>query len=76
MDAAYDHIQEQSFPDDKDSQPKAPAGTGQQQSAQASINADLQEAYKAFSNSPWGVRIGGFFGAVAKQVRERPLHTS
>lgn len=64
MDAAYDHIQEQSFPDDDEKKPQSPTG-----SQDPSINAEFKEAYKAFSNSPWGARIGGFFGAVAKQVR-------
>jgi len=35
----------------------------------SSLEADLQEAYKAFSASPWGAKIGGFLGTVVKQVR-------
>lgn len=67
MDAAYDHIQEQSFPDDEDNGRRPKDGSNDTQPS--SINADFQEAYKAFSNSPWGARIGGFLGSVAKQVR-------
>jgi hypothetical protein len=68
MDLAYDHIQESTFPEEhSESQPgdKKPA-------PQASLNADLQDAYRAFSSSPWGARIGGFFGSVVKQVCECP----
>ncbi|KAJ9640526.1 hypothetical protein H2199_006065 [Coniosporium tulheliwenetii] len=61
MDVAYDHIQEETFPDDpegkrNDNGPKSP-----------SLNTEFQEAYKAFSSSPWGTRLGGFFGTVKKQ---------
>jgi hypothetical protein len=60
MDLAYDHITEDGYAK-KTEEPK----TTQPQST---LNEDLQDAYKAFSNSPWGARIGGFFGTVAKQV--------
>ncbi|OHE91668.1 BSD domain-containing protein [Colletotrichum orchidophilum] len=69
MDLAYDHIQESSLPKDADkktSDAKDPK-TGQPQS---SLNADLQEAYKAISSSPWGMRIGGFLGSAVKQGQE------
>jgi hypothetical protein len=59
MDLAYDHITEDGYAK-KTEEPK----TTQPQST---LNEDLQDAYKAFSNSPWGARIGGFFGTVAKQ---------
>lgn len=65
MDIAYDHIQESNFPEEhSDSQQpgdKKPA-------PQPSLNEDFQDAYRAFSSSPWGARIGGFFGTVVKQV--------
>lgn len=64
MDLAYDHILESSLPDEEKQKP------GQQS---ASLNEDLQDAYRAFSNSPWGSRIGGFFGSVVKQVRSPSL---
>jgi len=65
MDLAYDHIQEQSYPKDQETAPSE----DKKVDPQSSLNADLQGAYKAFSTSPWGVRIGGFFGSVVKQVR-------
>ncbi|KAL6874965.1 hypothetical protein J3F83DRAFT_712903 [Trichoderma novae-zelandiae] len=62
MDLAYDHIQEEAVKN---------AGEGGEvpkpEDAQASLNSDIQEAYKAFSASPWGAKIGGFFGNVIKQ---------
>ena len=63
MDLAYDHIAEESLPKDEEGQSsKAAAETD------SSINADFQAAYSAFSSSPWGARLGGFFGSVVKQV--------
>ena len=61
MDLAYDHIQEEALsPEDaKNKQEKQPETT---------LNADFQEAYKAISSSPWGAKLGGFFGSVVKQV--------
>ncbi|TVY62278.1 BSD domain-containing protein [Lachnellula suecica] len=60
MDLAYDHITEEAFTPDakKDSQEKQPEST---------LNADYQAAYKAISSSPWGAKLGGFFGSVVKQ---------
>jgi len=64
MDLAYDHIQEEAFPEEpSDSQEKKPETT---------LNSDFQEAYKAISSSPWGARLGGFFGSVVKQVTKTP----
>ena len=31
------------------------------------LNTEFQEAYKSFSASPWGARLGGFFSDVKKQ---------
>lgn len=69
MDIAYDHIQESTFPEEHSDSPsgdKKPA-------PQSSLNDDLQDAYRAFSSSPWGARIGGFFGSVVKQVCDSHL---
>jgi hypothetical protein len=64
MDLAYDHIQEEAFPEEpSDTQEKKPETT---------LNSDFQEAYKAISSSPWGARLGGFFGSVVKQVIKTP----
>lgn len=62
MDYAYDHVQESTLPEEgSDNSKKA-------EQQQGSLNTDFQEAYKAISSSPWGARLGGFFGSVAKQV--------
>lgn len=62
MDLAYDHIQEEALqPDQNKEKSTQPAPT---------LNADFQEAYKAISSSPWGAKLGGFFGSVVKQVRD------
>ena len=66
MDIAYDHIQESNFPEEH-SDSESPSGD-KKPAPQASLNDDLQDAYRAFSSSPWGARIGGFFGTVVKQV--------
>lgn len=66
MDLAYDHIQEEAYPKDRDESSKEAAKPDENQS---SLNTDIQDAYKAFSASPWGARIGGFLGNVVKQVR-------
>ncbi|KAI9650859.1 hypothetical protein NHQ30_000894 [Ciborinia camelliae] len=59
MDLAYDHIQEEALQPDQNKEKSAqPAPT---------LNADFQEAYKAISSSPWGAKLGGFFGSVVKQ---------
>ena len=63
MDLAYDHIQEEAY-----KIPEEPGESSKQEDAQTSLNSDIQEAYKAFSASPWGAKIGGFFGNVIKQV--------
>lgn len=64
MDLAYDHIVEESLPKEDDGKRKA---SGAEQTQQ-SLNDEIQDAYKAFSASPWGAKIGGFFGTVVKQV--------
>lgn len=66
MDVAYDHIQENSYPKGNE-EGKQEAGA-QEKAEQPTLNEDFQEAYKALSASPWGSRIGGFFGNVVKQV--------
>jgi hypothetical protein len=69
MDLAYDHIVEESLPKEEDGKRNKAAGSAEQ--TQNSLNAEFQDAYKAFSASPWGARLGGFFGNVVKQVRVR-----
>lgn len=71
MDLAYDHIVEESLPKEDDGR-RREGGSGAEQTQQ-SLNAEFQDAYKAFSASPWGAKIGGFFGNVVKQVRGFPF---
>jgi hypothetical protein len=61
MDLAYDHIQEEALSPDEASEKK-------DKQAETTLNSDFQEAYKAISSSPWGAKLGGFFGSVVKQV--------
>lgn len=67
MDLAYDHIVEESLPKEEDGKRNKTSGSAEQ--TQNSLNAEFQDAYKAFSASPWGAKLGGFFGNVVKQVR-------
>ncbi|KAH7346587.1 hypothetical protein BKA65DRAFT_537232 [Rhexocercosporidium sp. MPI-PUGE-AT-0058] len=60
MDLAYDHIQEQALAPENEAEK-------QQKKPESTLNSDFQEAYKAISSSPWGARLGGFFGNVVKQ---------
>lgn len=62
MDLAYDHIQEEALA------PEQAAEKKEKQAETTTLNSDFQEAYKAISSSPWGARLGGFFGSVVKQV--------
>jgi hypothetical protein len=66
MDSAYDHIQEESYPQDPTKQ--QPGGDSTHQETANNFNAEIQDAYKAISSSPWAARLGGFFGTVKKQV--------
>lgn len=61
MDIAYDHIQEEVLSPDE-----AAKKEGENQK-QGNLNSEFQEAYKSFSASPWGARLGGFFSDVKKQ---------
>jgi hypothetical protein len=62
MDLAYDHIQEEAL------SPEEHAEKQEQKPETTTLNSDFQDAYKAISSSPWGARLGGFFGSVVKQV--------
>lgn len=63
MDLAYDHIQEQALAPENEAEK-------QEKKPESTLNSDFQEAYKAISSSPWGARLGGFFGNVVKQVTD------
>lgn len=71
MDVAYDHIQEETFPDD-DGRDKAAQPSRAPGESSKDFNTEVQEAYQAISNSPWAARIGGLWGTVKKQARSRP----
>lgn len=60
MDVAYDHIQEEILTPEEATE-----------RANRGINSEFQEAFKAVSASPWGAKLGGFFGQVKKQVRSK-----
>lgn len=62
MDVAYDHIQEEALSPDEIA--KKESGEKQKNS---NLNAEFKEAYKSFSASPWGAKLGGFFSDVRKQ---------
>lgn len=65
MDIAYDHITEETFASDR-----TPTPTPQKAGAPSSkpnLNTEFQETFRAFSNSPWGVKLGGLWGNVRKQ---------
>ena len=72
MDLAYDHIQEEALSPDQTAAAAKKASTSsasseQEKQAAGNLNAELQEAYKSFSASPWGARLGGFLNTVKKQ---------
>jgi hypothetical protein len=61
MDAAYDHIQEETFPEE-DLAPKGDAP------GSPSLNTEFQEAWSAVSHSPWAATLGGLWGSVRTVV--------
>ncbi|KAF2792896.1 BSD-domain-containing protein [Melanomma pulvis-pyrius CBS 109.77] len=65
MDSAYDHIQEESYPEDPT--PQQAGDKDSSKPANADFNSEIQDAYKAISSSPWAARLGGFLGSVKKQ---------
>lgn len=77
MDIAYDHIQEESLPAHHERNAAAPSSSStttdgtqqqQQQSQQPqTLNTEFQQAFQAVSASPWGARLGGWFGEARKQ---------
>jgi hypothetical protein len=71
MDVAYDHIQEEIFSSNntskKEGSTQDETNRTQQQQSNVDLNAELQETFRAFSASPWGVRIGGLWDNVRKQ---------
>ncbi|EAU33777.1 conserved hypothetical protein [Aspergillus terreus NIH2624] len=70
MDIAYDHIQEEIF-NSNDASKKAESSSStdsdKTERPTVDLNTELQETFRAFSASPWGVRIGGLWDNVRKQ---------
>ena len=62
MDVAYDHIQEEVLSPDEIASKKSQDPNQKP----GNLNTEFQEAYKSFSSSPWGARLGGFFSDVRK----------
>lgn len=62
MDVAYDHIQEEVLSPDEAAEREA-----DKNETQGNLNTEFREVYNSFSASPWGARLGGFFGTVKKQ---------
>ena len=60
MDIAYDHIQEEVLSAED-------AAKEENKNKESSLNTEFKEAYKSFSASPWGAKLGGFFSDVKKQ---------
>ncbi|KAJ9620216.1 hypothetical protein H2203_007981 [Taxawa tesnikishii (nom. ined.)] len=60
MDVAYDHIQEETLTPEE-------TAAREQRKQSNNLNTEFQEAFKAVSSSPWGAKLGGFFGQVKKQ---------
>lgn len=63
MDLAYDHVQEAVVEAGDGEAVASTSATGNS----VSLNAEFSEAYKAISNSPWGMKFGGWLGEVKKQ---------
>jgi hypothetical protein len=66
MDFAYDQIQEESLPADREGQPPN-NNNNNNELPPIDLNTEFQQAFKAVSASPWGARLGGFFAQAKKQ---------
>lgn len=62
MDIAYDHIQEEVLSPDQIANKKSQDPNRKD----GNLNTEFKEAYKSFSSSPWGARLGGFLSDVRK----------
>jgi hypothetical protein len=68
MDIAYDHIAEETY-SDRSTTPKPASSESSPavSSNRPNLNTEFQETFRAFSNSPWGAKLGGLWGNVRKQ---------
>lgn len=69
MDVAYDHIQEEILTSNEVSITEDDSGISPSTSQRPNLdlNAEFQETFRAFSSSPWGMRLGGLWDNVRKQ---------
>ncbi|KAB8346165.1 hypothetical protein FH972_023211 [Carpinus fangiana] len=71
MDVAYDHVQEEALPEHLE-KPAVGAAAGQQETRERAksneLNEEVRDAYKSFTESAWGAKLGGFWGTIKKQV--------
>lgn len=65
MDVAYDQIQEETLVADDAISKSIPSQNA------GGLNTEFREAYQVISATPWGAKLGGFFGSVRKQVSYR-----
>jgi hypothetical protein len=68
MDVAYDHQFQEAVTQSKQTNGSGNDKGKEPEREKESLNDELQQAYKAISNSPWGARFGAFVGTVRKQV--------
>lgn len=66
MDFAYDHIQEEILASNQPEK-RGDGTTPSTESQNINLGAEFEETFRAFSNSPWGARIGGLWSNVRKQ---------
>lgn len=67
MDSAYDHIQEEIYPQDPSKKQTEGESSASASAQPTNFNSEVQEAYKAISSSPWAARLGGFWQTAKKQ---------
>lgn len=74
MDFAYDQIQGETVAVDrastatpKPTQSTTTEGPASTSESRQNLNTEFQETFRAFSNSPWGAKLGGIWGNVRKQ---------
>lgn len=76
MDFAYDQIAARTYSNDRSTTPKPADGTTTSDSSsttptgqpeRANLQTEFQETFKAFSNSPWGTKLGGWWSTARTQ---------
>lgn len=67
MDIAYDHIQEEVLTPEQQQAAKQNISSDNNNPPPSNLNSEFREAYTAFSASPWGAKLGGFFSDVSKK---------